>query len=404
VIGGERMGNSENRDIGLVFRCAGDTSILEIIHDGAALLPEPSKGTSWTSMLDEGSIAKSQSFMQEITDTGAAFNWELAVKFPGSVEIVQFAGIFLELDSFLLMGAVTNQELKLLINDFFLMGSQQSNNLRAVLKENERLQKLVHTDTGLYDEITNLNNELINLQRELSRKNSELERLNEIKNHFLGIAAHDLRSPLGNIMMLIEFIEDDVENCSPEQLEYLTKIKDLNAFMRTLVEDLLDVTSIETGKLVLNLDDVNLVDLVRESVHLNEPLAQRKEIAIHFATDVENLAVSIDSNKIEQVINNLVSNAVKFSNRNTEIEVTLKRQDSGVSITVRDQGQGIQEDEINRLFEPFQKTSTRGTDGEKSSGLGLYICRKIVTEHGGDVSVESEYGKGSQFIVNLPVK
>jgi len=113
--------------------------------------------------------------------------------------------------------------------------------------------------------------------------------------------------------------------------------------------------------------------------------------------------MQIDKNKIEQVMTNLITNAIKFSQANTIINVGLKLDETNVIISVTDQGQGIDKEELNLLFKPFKKTSTKSTAGEKSTGLGLFIVKRIVEAHNGKIWAESELTKGSTFIVSLPI-
>jgi two-component system sensor histidine kinase/response regulator len=153
----------------------------------------------------------------------------------------------------------------------------------------------------------------------------------------------------------------------------------------------------------LNRTPADLGKLVEHNVSLNALLAQRKNIAVTLRIEGELPALSLDEGKIVQVLNNLISNATKFSQPGTSITVHVAAENAEVRITVRDQGLGIPEDERGKLFQPFGKTSVRSTGGEVSTGLGLAIVRKIVEGHGGRIWVESEVGVGSAFIFTLPL-
>lgn len=242
------------------------------------------------------------------------------------------------------------------------------------------------------------------VNQEIERKNEELKQLDMQKNQFLGMAAHDLRNPL-NVMqgyssLLLEKLAA-VEDQSI--LSMLNRIQKSSAFMLQLINDLLDISSIESGKVTLNLSQVDLVALVKEIVTLESSLSEKKQIQLVFKCDQQIPQVKCDSDKIEQVITNLITNAIKYSNPQTTIEVSLTLSANEVIVAVKDQGLGIPANEKEKLFQPFTKTSVKSTAGEASTGLGLVIVKKIVTEHQGRIWVESEVGKGSTFFVALPI-
>ena len=168
-----------------------------------------------------------------------------------------------------------------------------------------------------------------------------------------------------------------------------------------MVTDLLDVAVIEGGRLTLDRQPTDLVALARHNVKLNGVLAARKDIAITLEAQPSIPEIACDRAKIEQVLNNLLTNAVKFSHRGRAVHVSITAAD-GSATAVRDQGQGIPEAELSKLFKPFGKTSVQSTAGEQSTGLGLAIVRNIVEGHGGRIWAESEVGRGSTFSFMLP--
>jgi signal transduction histidine kinase len=172
--------------------------------------------------------------------------------------------------------------------------------------------------------------------------------------------------------------------------------------MLDLVNNLLDVAQIESGKLRLDLQLVDLIALVRRNIALNRVLAAKKQIEIEWA-ETPLPTVLFDAPKIEQVLNNLIGNAIKFSLPGTLIRVSVTRADPNVVLMVRDQGPGIPPNELVKLFKPFQKTSVKSTAGEKSTGLGLAIVKKIVEGHHGKIWIESQVGHGTTFFVSLPI-
>jgi PAS domain S-box-containing protein len=240
---------------------------------------------------------------------------------------------------------------------------------------------------------------------ELAAKNAELLQLNEFKNQMLGMAAHDLRNPLAVIHTASSFlVSDSPKTLSKEkQADFLRRIHANSEFMVKLIDDLLDVARIESGKLELELEPTDLCQLIDDSLGINRVLAEQKNINLQFAAECVIPPIPLDRNKMSQVINNLVTNALKFSQSGTGVRVSAARENGRVVVAVADQGQGIPADELSKLFRPFGKTSVRSTAGEKSTGLGLAISRRIVEAHGGHIWAESEVGKGSVFSFSLPV-
>lgn len=260
-------------------------------------------------------------------------------------------------------------------------------------------------DEPLFEEFTRLNNELADAQRELAKKNAALAALNEQKNRLLGMAAHDLRNPLGVIMSYAKFLNHMAgAKLDEKELQFVAQIEKSSQFMLRLLEDLLDVSQIESGQLNLALAPTDLVALVKGNVELNRVLAGAKDISIELEVPAALPPVDMDATKIEQVLNNLISNAVKYSHAGTTVRVSLESGAEEVRVSVRDQGQGIPAAELDKLFQAFSKTSVRSTAGEKSTGLGLAITRKIVEGHGGRIGVASRVGEGSTFSFALPVR
>lgn len=242
-------------------------------------------------------------------------------------------------------------------------------------------------------------------ERELARKNAELAQLNEVKNQLLGMAAHDLRNPLSVILTASSFMADDARKLLPEhkKADFIRRIKASSQFMLKLIDDLLDVAKIESGRLDLGFEEADIVDVIDDSLGLNGILAEQKGIALQFDRPPGLPRLRLDRDKVEQVLDNLVSNALKFSDPGTTVRVTAARVNGSVVVSVRDEGPGIPAAELDTLFRPFGKTSVQSTGGERSTGLGLAIARKIVEGHKGRIWAVSEVGKGSVFSFSLPV-
>jgi signal transduction histidine kinase len=240
-------------------------------------------------------------------------------------------------------------------------------------------------------------------QQRLLESNTSLVALNQQLNEFVGMAAHDLRNPLGVVLGFAKFLLGDKKASREQERKFLGTIQSSTEFMLRLVNDLLDISHIESGKLTLHHQMCDLVAVVEANVALNRIIAGQKDIQVMVTVDPMTPQIWIDPHRIEQVLNNLLTNAIKYSYSNTTIEVRVFRQDEEVILSVRDHGQGIPVGELSKLFTPFGVTSVKATTGEKSTGLGLLIAKKVVDAHHGRIWVESEPGAGSTFSVALPI-
>ena len=397
------------QNAGIALVCDEEGTILQVIRDDLGIADRAASGRSVTSIVDRGSLEKALSFLDQLRTQGTVFDWELNVPVADEVATLHFAGVATG-GQLLIFGAKTSNGVMQLYEEMMRIGNEQANALRAAMKEYAELTRdQAERDRAFYDELSRLNNELANLQRELAKKNVALERLNEQKNRFLGMAAHDLRTPLSAMMSYSEFLLDEASDVLDEEhIEFLSIIHSSSQFMGQLVDELLDVSTIESGKLELDRRPTDLVNLVVHNVALNRVLAEKKDIDLSFRRDGEFAEMMVDARKIEQVLSNLISNAIKYSHSHTTVEVSLARRGDDVLIAVKDQGQGIPAEELDGLFEMFGRTSVKTTGGEKSTGLGLAIAHRIVVEHGGEIEVDSEVGtdggrSGTTFTVSLPV-
>ena len=269
----------------------------------------------------------------------------------------------------------------------------------------------------LNQEVNNLQRQLIKEKRnlqvaldglqlktlELEALNSRLSELNIEKNNYIGMVAHDLRNPIGIAESFSEILIEEQDNLSKEtQLEYLTHITKNCSFSLGLIRDFLDASKIEAGIFDLNASEFEYISFVKTSIVYEEILAKSKSQEIVITTSSSSIFAYFDKNKIQQVLNNLLGNAIKYSHPKTKIVIDISETVDQVVTKIIDQGQGIPNEELIRLFHPFQTTSVKATASEKSTGLGLAIVKKIIEAHNGTVSVESEVGKGSVFRFTFP--
>jgi signal transduction histidine kinase len=382
----------------IAILCDLNGSIIEVISNTLGCPNEGGVGVQvgklFARLTANGSLAKALSFIIEISTRGSAFDWEFNLACGEEALGLHFTGGKID-DRLLIVGAKSRENMQEYFEEMAQMNSEQVNMMRAGFKDNQR-------GYDLFDEISRLNNELTGMQRELARKNAELERLNQEKNRFLGMAAHDLRNPLHAILSHSEFLlEDYPQTLGVQYKEFLEVIFSSSQYMAHLVDDLLDVAKIESGQLVLDYSPVDLTGLVENAVALNRLISIRKQIEITLIS--ESLGTGeVDTAKFEQVLNNLIGNAVKFSHPGKKVEVRLYGEAENFFLCVKDEGTGITPEVMSRLFKPFQRGRARGTAGEKSSGLGLMIVKRIVEGHGGKIWVESQMGVGTTFFVRMP--
>jgi len=244
--------------------------------------------------------------------------------------------------------------------------------------------------------------ELATQKAAIEAQNEELRRLNEIKNAFLGMAAHDLRSPIGYIQTVTHLLMGStIELSAAERKKLLQDANRQTDHMLTLLDELLDVTQIEAGKLELALEPVDLGSFLGDAIDRHGKMATPKGSTV-LLKEIPAGTAAADPHRLRQVIDNLISNAIKFSPPGSTVRVSAQRMPSGWRINVQDEGPGVTPSDRGRLFQDFARLSARPTGGEKSTGLGLAITRRVVEAHNGQIGVDSEPGHGANFWFTLP--
>ncbi len=348
---------------------------------------------------------KAVNYFLELRENGLALDWEFNLVLGDEIRTLHFyAGAVA--DSYLVVGADSHRQVLALYEAMFRdQGDVLNAAIACMASQLERAREDGDRDSDLYEQLTRMNNEMANMQRELAKKNVVLERMNEEKNRLMGSVAHDLRSPASIVIMAGKSLRSLLEGrLRPPEERLLDAVVDYGEFMVSLIDDLVDLSVIEAGKLELKREPLDLASLVDKVVGFNRFLSGQKGIELRTSGEGDEVVVEADAVKVEQVLNNLLSNAVKFSHPGTAVTVEVSSSGDYATVAVRDQGQGIPEEELKDLFKPFATTSVKGTAGEKSSGLGLAIARRIVEAHGGRMWAESEVGRGSTFFFTLPLR
>jgi signal transduction histidine kinase len=236
--------------------------------------------------------------------------------------------------------------------------------------------------------------------RELAASNERLVNLNQEKNEFLGIAAHDLKNPLSAIISFAELIQMGMP---PDKNKKMAEsIGTAGTRMRDLIKNLLDANAIEEGRFTSNIESCDMHELTSHCIENNRSLAWRKQIELKLESD-PGVYARADKSATAQILDNLVSNAVKYSPKGSLVHVRLERDFARTRLSVKDQGPGISEDDKKKLFRKFTRLSAKPTGGESSNGLGLSIVKRLAESMSGTVSCESTLGMGSTFILELPI-
>ncbi|MEP0985140.1 ATP-binding protein [Ekhidna sp.] len=243
------------------------------------------------------------------------------------------------------------------------------------------------------------NDRLLEQQKLVEDANIRLRTLNEDKNNLIKVLAHDLRSPLSNILNGAQIIESG-EKLSDQGKTILGFILQSSEKMSSLIDKILDADSIEAGQHNINLERFKINDVIRQVVKDNKEKAKQKSITVKFNSK-RSKAVLADNIYTAQVIDNLVSNAIKYSEVGTEVEIHVKEVDGMVRISVQDEGPGLTKEDEKKLFKKYQQLSARPTKGEASIGLGLSIVKNFTERMGGKVSYDTELGKGTTFHIHL---
>ena len=247
----------------------------------------------------------------------------------------------------------------------------------------------------------------INMQKEFEGKikkvNEELVEINAAKDKFFSIISHDLRSPLGGLMQILEILnETDSDLEEDEKKEIISEAAGVSKMVFALMENLLEWSRIQTGKIPYNPEKIELLPIVKEIEALYLQNFKNKQII--FSNEIlPDVLVFADLRMTNTILRNLISNAIKFSKPNSEISVTAEPGEKFIIIKVKDAGVGIDENNISKLFRTDVSHSTEGTANEKGTGLGLVLCRELVEKQGGKIGVESKKDVGSTFYFTLPI-
>ena len=272
---------------------------------------------------------------------------------------------------------------------------------RQLNAHNERLHELAEERRKLFEAERAARTEAESVQRLLSEQNDRLRELDRLKDEFVSLVSHELRTPLTSIRGYVELLLDDGETLSADQRRFLEIVDRNSSRLLELVGDLLFLAQIEAGKLAIEIGTVDLNRVVEECVETSSPAADAR--AIELTARLAPLPrIQGDQARLAQVLDNLVSNAIKFTPRGGRVEVRLSQENGSAVLEVEDSGLGIPEAEQAQLFERFFRSSTATAQAIPGTGLGLTITKAIVDRHGGLIEVESAEDLGTTVRVRLP--
>lgn len=240
------------------------------------------------------------------------------------------------------------------------------------------------------------------LENQVDERTRELYDANATKDKFFSIISHDLKGPFSSVISLIDMMINDYKEFNEEEKKYSLKQIQLSAKNTyKLLENLLLWSRNQRGKIEINPELIDLNDIIDVAVRLLSSSAQRKNITL-INNSEKSITAYFDKNTIVTVINNLISNALKFTPINGKVTVTAEKNNDLVLVSVEDNGVGISESDLKKLFRIDVSHSTKGTESEVGTGLGLILCKEFVEKNGGKIWVESEVKKGSKFKFNIP--
>ena len=244
--------------------------------------------------------------------------------------------------------------------------------------------------------------ERVEAENRIKKMNEELKALNQTKDKFFSIIAHDLKSPFAGLLMLFDMLLDQkVAVSEADQLKMLTRLRESSKAVFTLIQNLLEWSLLNLDSIKINPEKVTINIVTDEMINLLKAVADNKEITLANEIDGEQNGF-VDQNSIKTVIRNLISNSLKFTPRGGKITVTGKEANDKIEIVIRDTGVGMKKEQMEKVFTPGGNRSTKGTENEKGTGLGLVLCHELMVKNGGGISVESEIGKGTAFTIFFP--
>lgn len=296
---------------------------------------------------------------------------------------------------------IKNAEIKLMENtdELKIMNDEL---IRAQYEREEYVTEL-HKKTA---ELLSMNDRLLKSEKEILQKNIQLEKLDQLKSDFLNVTSHELRTPMSAIKGYIEMIQNQTLGpISEDQQNALNVILRNTDRLDNLIQDILDISRLESGTMKFVPEKTDIKKMIAETLETMQPAAGLKDIEIVSRVDIGLPELSIDNERIKQVLRNIINNAIKFSPQSSTITVRATKQDNTILFEIQDRGRGVPKDKQDKIFDIFYQVDSGMDRKFGGAGLGLAISRGIVLSHGGKIWLhsEGETGKGSSFFFTIPV-
>lgn len=269
-----------------------------------------------------------------------------------------------------------------------------------IIKRRER--KLIQEKRKLETNVRERTAEIVLQKEKVEEQREELKDLNATKDKFFSILAHDLKNPFSNLYSMSELISGNYDSLDEEEkVMMLKKMNKSTEFIYNLLENLLTWSKSQRGRIEYNPARFSLSNLIRENLNLHRVTAENKGVSLR--SDLkDDIQAYGDREMINTVLRNLINNAVKFTGKGGSVEVLVPDQDGYVEVRIKDEGVGISQENLQKLFRIDVKFKSTGTNGETGTGLGLILCKEFVEKNGGKIWTESEEGSGSSFIFTIP--
>lgn len=274
--------------------------------------------------------------------------------------------------------------------------------LAMLVRSNQKQRKTNNILQTQKKQIESQHESIQQKNKRLEMANQQLEAINQEKDSLMGIVAHDLKSPLNKVKGYTQILQM-LGNLEGEEKMIVTDIDKVVEGGRKLIQDLLDIHTAEyRDETSLNLEEFEVNSLVQETLNSFTAAAKQKEVSLIYSEPDYSLSMTSDTGCLSRILENLISNAIKFSDKGSNVYVSLHDNDGKVQVMIRDEGPGFTEADQQKAFQKFQKLSARPTNGESSTGLGLAIVKLLLEQVQGEISLYSEYGNGTEFIIELP--
>ncbi len=246
---------------------------------------------------------------------------------------------------------------------------------------------------------------IIKNTRQLEETNKKLKSVDKLKDEFLSLASHQLKTPASGVKAFLSMLLDgDAGKLTKTQSEFVKEAYDANEREARIIEDLLNVSRIESGRMILNTSEVEVNQLVEEIANEFRKIITDSKLTFSIDKSSESLMVAGDEDKLKMVFGNLIDNARKYTNEGGKVSINVEKVNGKAQVTIEDTGIGIAKADIDKLFQKYFRIDSSRSRQVGGTGLGLYVVKKIIELHQGQIEVKSEVGKGTQFIILLPLK